>query len=422
MPKLTKTTVSTIKPAENEYFIWDEEIKGFGLKVFPTGAKSYVYQYRTPQGRSRRVTIGKHGMTMTVEQARAKAKKMRRTVEDGGDPLAERQAQRDALTVADLLNLYLESARFAEKAASTRAIDRGRITRHLLPLLGQKYLDNLTPDLVRRAFGQIRDGKTASDVKTGQRGRARVTGGEGTARMAIRLLKAVLTWAVSEGYATKNSAAEVKVGSDGERDTILEGIEDYERLFRTLDQMENEKRIRQGHADAIRLVALTGARRGEIAGLLWRYIDLQKGLIVLPPVAHKTGRKTNKPRIIGLPAAAQTIIARQTIGKPDEFVFRPAKGNGAITLSGVWRKVREEANLPEGIGLHGLRHSLASHMAMNGAEAAEIMAAMGHRQLGTAQRYVHWAQDARVALAERATAHIAAALTPKKKIAKVVSI
>ena len=93
-------------------------------------------------------------------------------------------------------------------------------------------------------------------------------------------------------------------------------------------------------------------------------------------------------------------------------------------MSGVWRKVREEANLPEGIGLHGLRHSLASHMAMNGAEAAEIMTAMGHRQLGTAQRYVHWAQDARVALAERATAHIAAALTPKpkKKTAKVVPI
>ena len=80
----------------------------------------------------------------------------------------------------------------------------------------------------------------------------------------------------------------------------------------------------------------------------------------------------------------------------------PSKGSGAVSLSKVWTKVRKEAGLPEGIGLHGLRHSLASHMAMQGAEAAEIMTTLGHSQLSTAQKYVHWAQDARSSLAERA--------------------
>jgi integrase len=103
-----------------------------------------------------------------------------------------------------------------------------------------------------------------------------------------------------------------------------------------------------------------------------------------------------------LPAAAQSIIARQTEGAPDDFVFAPARGDGAIALSKAWCKVRKEANLPQTLGLHGLRHSVASHLAMAGAQAPEIMAAMGHRQLSTVQRYIHFAESARQALAERA--------------------
>src|SRR5258707_1098823 len=83
----------------------------------------------------------------------------------------------------------------------------------------------------------------------------------------------------------------------------------------------------------------------------------------------------------GNPAAAQAIIARQPEGTPEDLVFAPASGEGVISLSKPWAEVRAEAKLPEGIGLHGLRHSLASHMAMGGAAAAEIMTALGHTQL-----------------------------------------
>jgi hypothetical protein len=79
---------------------------------------------------------------------------------------------------------------------------------------------------------------------------------------------------------------------------------------------------------------------------------MKLGMLVLPPTAHKTGRKTGKAREIGLPAVAQAIIARQPDGKPDDYVFRPAKGDGAMALSKIWRAVRAEAQLPEGIGLH----------------------------------------------------------------------
>jgi integrase len=304
--------------------------------------------------------------------------------------------------LGDLLDAYLESEDFKDKAASTQSIDRGRIERHLRPLLGRKHAHLLTDNAIKRALAAIRDGRTATDIKTGKRGRARVRGGEGAARMAIALLRTIFNWAVKERMVKVNPCANVQTGTSGIRETILEDAADYARLFETLDRMERERRIRAPAADAIRLIALTGCRRGEAAGLRWTHVDLKQGRIVLPPAAHKTGRKTHKPRIIALPAAAQAIIARQPSGGPDDFVFAPARGDGALALSKIWRKVRVEAELPAAIGLHGLRHSLASHMAMGGAQAAEIMTALGHRQLSTAQRYVHWAENARQALAERA--------------------
>lgn len=423
MPKITKRVVDATPPTDKPTFVWDDQIKGFGLLVLPSGVKSYIYQYRSPEGRSRRATIGKHGPKWTAEQARKAAEKMQTAVRLGQDPLGEKQAQRNALTVEQLLDKYMESARFAEKAELTQTYDRGRIKRHLVPTLGKKFVDKLTAEDVRRAFASIRDGKTAIDVKTGYRGRAIVKGGEGAARMAIRLLRAAINWAKSEGLAKVNAAEGVKIGNDSTRDTILGTADQYAAMFRALDTMTNEKRLREAVADAIRVIALTGARRNEIAALKWSHVDLRAGVLVLPPNSHKTGHKTGKPKVIGLPAAAQAIIARQPTAGPDDFVFPPAHKRtkdgrpattGPISLSKPWAMVRSEAGLPDGIGLHGLRHSMASHLAMNGAAAAEIMTALGHRQLSTAQRYIHWQQDARAALAEKAAAHVVAAMEPRK--------
>lgn len=414
MPKITKQEVDNNPPKAKRYIVWDTEIKGFGLLVLPTNVKSFVFQYRTKQGRSRRATIGKFGPTLTANQAREKAKDMSELVRNGGDPLKDKETQRDAFTVGQVLDLYMASAKFAEKTPITQANDKGRIKRHLIPTVGRVYMDELKAEDVRRAFGKIRDGKTATDEKTGPRGRAIVRGGEGAARMAIRLLRAAINWAMVEGYAATNPAADVEIGSDGERETVLETAEDYERMFRTLERMENEKRIRPSHADAIRVIALTGARRGEIAGLRWRHVDLKKGLITLTKHEHKTGKRTGKPKIIGLPAAAQAIIARQPEGEPDQLVFRPAKGDKPADLSQVWAKIRTEAALPSGMVLHGLRHSLASMMAEQGAQAVDIMHVLGHRQLSTSQKYVHKAADKRASLAEKAASSISAAINGAK--------
>lgn len=412
MARISKKTVdATSTPKVGRTYLWDDRLAGFGLVVHPSGVKSYLFQYRTDEGRTRKITIGRHGDALTPEQARTKAEAHARSVQIGVDPMAQKRERRNALTVAGVLDRYVASPTFAEKADSTRAIDRGRIVRHLIPLLGSKIADRVSADEVRNTFKAITDGKTATNVKTGFRGRARVTGGEGAARMAIRLLKAVFAWAVEAGMLKHNPAAGVKVGSDGRREAVIESAEQYRHLFETIQTLEDTLAIKRPAADAIRVIALTGARRGEVAGLRWRHVDLKKGVIVLSAKEHKTGRRTSEARTIGLPAAAQAIIARQPSGGPDDFVFKPSRGEGAISLGKPWRVIRTAAGLNVDLGLHSLRHSLASQMALDGSQAAQIMAVMGHRNITTSQRYIHIAQDARASLAETAAAGISAALT-----------
>lgn len=411
MPRISKRTVDATHPTGAQFFVWDDVLKGFGLRVTPAGVKSFVYQYRTAEGRTRRATVAKVG-TVTPDKARELAEDMAATVKKGGDPLGDKSAARESLTVGQLMDAYLESAAFAAKAESTQGIDKGRIERHLRPLIGKHYAAKLGSDDVQRAFNRIASGKTAATIKTEKKhGLARVTGGEGTARAAVRLLRAIFNWAHDTlALHVDNPCSRVKMGQDGERDVILDSPEQYERLFRTLEKMEAEKRIRAPAADAIRLIAMTGARRSEIIGLRWKHVDMRGGRIVLPASSHKTGSKTGKARIIPLATVAQQVIARQPQGKPDELVFRPARGNNPIHINKPWRDVRAEADLPEGIGLHGLRHSVASLMAMDGAGASEIQAVTGHRDLRMVQRYVHFADNARAGLAERAAAFAAAGM------------
>src|SRR5262245_27854337 len=202
MGRISKRVVDAARPARGPVFIWDSMLPGFGLLVLPSGAKSYVLQYRAA-GRSRRATIAKVG-TLTPDQARSLAQDMARTVRLGGDPLEDRRAEREALLVSDVLDRYLASAHFASKAERTQATGRGEIERHLKPLLGKRRADKLTQDDIRRAFAAVRDGATAATIKTGPRGLARVTGGEGAARHCFRLLRAIFAWAVTERLIERN--------------------------------------------------------------------------------------------------------------------------------------------------------------------------------------------------------------------------
>jgi hypothetical protein len=141
MPKITKRTVDATAPQKVRVYLWHDEIKGFGLQVLPSGVRSFVYQYRSPEGKTRRATIGRVSGITTAEQARKRTKRLRRIVETGGDPLADTQAAREALTVAQMLDQWIESARFKERPEATQTNDKERVERHAKPTLGKKYVN-----------------------------------------------------------------------------------------------------------------------------------------------------------------------------------------------------------------------------------------------------------------------------------------
>jgi integrase len=369
MPKLTKRIVDAAEPRAERFVVWDAVLKGFGLLVLPSGVKSYVFDYRTAEARKRRITIGKHG-AWTVEQARKKAEDYRQLVRAGEDPLGAKQALRASLTVGDVFDAYLASPDFSEKTVVTQTNDRRRIESHLRPLIGKRHVHLLTEQDVKRAI---------ADIRSRKHGR----GGEGAAKMCLANLKSIISWAIRMRMITDDPCKHLHVGSYKVRETIIDDADAYARMFKALDRLEACAKMRPTTADAIRLIALTGCRRGEAIGLRWRHVELKRRRLVLPAAAHKTGRKTGATRVIGLPAAAQAIIARQPAGEPDDLVFRPTHGGQVISLQDAWVLVRTEAELPDDLTLHGLRHSVASHMAMNGAQVAEIMTTLGHRQLST---------------------------------------
>jgi|JI10StandDraft_1071094.scaffolds.fasta_scaffold13845_1 integrase len=415
--KISQTLVAKAKhdPARDIVY-WDPDIKGFGLKVAKSGVMTYVYSYRDAAQQKRRISIGRCSH-YKAEEARRIARDYRLAVDAGCDPLQAKQEAREAQSLGEMLDDYMASARFKERARSTQGNDSTCINAHLKPTIGKVLLKELRPEHVRKAIAAIRDGKTARDVILGPRRRSIVKGGEGIARKTARVLRAALNWAIGEGKLSENPARLVKIGTDGIRDTII-SADEYKLIFAALVEMQEQRKLPDYIADAIRVIALTGARRGEIAKLKWS--NVQDGKLVLQE--HKTKSTTGKARTVQLPSAAQAIIARQIKSDEHDFVFAPS---GKVSdMSHYWSDVRAHADVNPKITLHTMRHSLASGMAMQGFSAAEIMNTLGHSQLGTSQKYIHWAEQEQAKLADRASASIAAAMEgkPTAKLAKLRAV
>jgi len=178
MVKITKRVVEAAEVGERDYLIWDDELPGFGLRVFSSGKRSYVIQYRT-RGRSRRYTIGLHG-AWAPETARREAKVQLGRVAGGDDPVEDRQLDHKAITVKELCTRYLADLQAGlilgkggrPKKASTIITDTGRIERHIIPLIGTRRVKDLTKTDINKVLKDIMAGKTRVSVKTKPRGKA----------------------------------------------------------------------------------------------------------------------------------------------------------------------------------------------------------------------------------------------------------
>jgi hypothetical protein len=192
--------------------IWDASLTGFGARRQKSDAVAYVLFYRTKEGRQRWFTIGRHGAPWTPETAREEARRLLGDVAHQRDPASEKRRARNAQTVAELCDLYFADAeagrlvtrRRTQKKASTFAIDKGRIARHIKPLLGQLRVAAVTREDVECFMHDVAEGKTAANTKTRPRGLARVRGGKGAANRAVGLLGAIFSYAARRGMRSDN--------------------------------------------------------------------------------------------------------------------------------------------------------------------------------------------------------------------------
>lgn len=216
MPKLTKRIIDAAKPAaERDLFVWDTELRGFGLRMKPSGTKTFMIQYRNAEGRTRRCVLGQYGL-LTVELARNLAKKKLASVVEGGDPSAERRAAREGMTVAEICDWYLAEAEAGRllgrnrrpiKAASVNG-DRSRIQTHIKPLIGSRAVSCLKLADIERLQGDIMAGKTAKPRK-GRGGHT--SGGPGVAARAISTLRSLLNHAPRLGLIEASPASGVRI-------------------------------------------------------------------------------------------------------------------------------------------------------------------------------------------------------------------
>jgi integrase len=409
--KLTQRTVLSAKAGSSrDLYFWDDEIPGFGLRVKPTGVRSFMVQYRNSGGISRRITLGRFGV-LTVEQARSQAKRVLAEVITGGDPATERSKERRATTIRQLCHLYLNAAekglifgkRGEPKKLSTLGVDRGRIKRHILPLLGDHRVKDLTPPDIGRFMWAVATGETAADEKTGFRGRAIVTGGRGTASRTVGLLGGILSFAVSEGLIIVNPARGIRRPADQRREIRL-SLDQYAALGDTLANAEVEGENSAGLC-AIKLIALTGCRRGEIEHLKWSEVDVAGQCLRL--------RDTKEGRSIRpLGKGAIDLISR--LPKEGEFVFPSrVKGRSFAGLPKAFRRVMRGTKLAH-LTPHGLRHAYASVASDLGYAEPTIAALLGHVTGTTTSRYIHHLDAALISAADTVCAHIASALDGKR--------
>jgi integrase len=326
MPKLSKRVVDTIRPdpAGRDLFVWDTgdgAIKGFGVRMKSSGAASYLVQYRTRGGRTRRLALGRVGV-LTPYQARVLASDALKGIKNGADPSAERRGARirEALTVAELADLYLKEGPTEKpnKKASSWATDRSNIQRHIKPLLGNKPAAALMQADVARFQGAVASGQSKADLKTKKRGRAIVDGGPSTAARSLAVLAAMLQFAVAHKMLTINPARGVPLLKGKSRERFLSEIE-LARLADALVAMGGEQKLSVTAVTAIRLLLLTGCRKSEILSLRWDWVDVDRGCLRLPD--SKTGAKV-------VPLASAALELLNGLPRASEFVLPAGKGAG----------------------------------------------------------------------------------------------
>lgn len=378
MPKLTKRSVEKLAIEPKDYIVFDSEVGGFGVRLLPSGRRSYIVQYRSG-GRTRRIAIGQHG-AVTVEEARRRAKELLGEVAAGHNPAEVIARHRGAPTVASV------GERFLREHVTIRCKDStGREYRRALEIFAYPALgSHKIIDITRADISKLHHAHRSTPYQANR-----------TLGVLSKLFTLCEVWGLRPDGS--NPCRHVPKYREEKRERFLSHVE-LRRLGEVLSESESNGAETQHVIAAVRLLILTGCRLSEIQTLQWIFVNGR--FLELPD--SKTGA-----RRIPLPPAAQQIIANLPQDPDNPFVIAGAvPGQHVTDLQKPWRRIRKSAGLDD-VRIHDLRHTYASNAVTQGMSIQMVGKLLGHTQIQTTMRYAHLADDALM----RAAEHVSAGLS-----------
>lgn len=389
MPKLTKRTVDQLAPGPVEMVHWDDELRGFGVRVWPSGRKVYVVMSRV-KGRLRRITIGPHG-PVTAEQARIRAHEIISEAKAGRDPAKELDQARIAPTVKALGDRFLKEHVAIHCKPSTQAEYKRSVELFINPKIGTRKVT----DIERRDIAELHQSLSHIPYQANR-----------TFGVLSKMFNCAEVWGLRPDGS--NPCLHVKKYVEQKRERFL-SPDEFAALGKALRDTEQDQSETQSAVDAIRLLMLTGCRLGEIMTLKWEHVDLKAQELRLPE--SKTGAK-----IVHLGKSAVKVL--KGIKKIDEnpYVVTGRKEKSHLTdLQHPWRRIRAKAGLDD-VRIHDLRHSYASGALALGEGLPMIGKLLGHTQVQTTARYAHLANNPVKSAADRVSETIEKAM--RKKVSR----
>ena len=382
---LSNRVVDGLAAGDKETVYWDRDLPGFGVRVYPNGAKTYLVQGRGPRG-SKRITVGRHGL-IPADEARRRGAALLIRIKAGEEPGAEPDDE-GVPTVAELAERYLrEHVEVRCKPLTVKGY-RQVIGRNILPAFGEMPIAELGREHAAELHYRLRKTPVAANE-------------------AVDALSRMLNRAEAWGLvpAGSNPCRFVTRYRTRRLERFLTE-EEFGRLGRALDELETGGRLPVHVAAAIRLLMLTGCRCGEVLTLRWEDVALERNEIRLRD--SKTG-----PRVVPLSPAAARVLAGIPRLPGNPWVIAGRKpGARQMHISDYWHRVRERAGLDD-VRLHDLRHSFASRALALGEDLTMIGKLLGHRKIQTTARYAHLARDSVKESADLVAASIAADILPR---------
>ena len=360
---LTERVIRDAKPEPRPRLLWDEHVRGFGVRVTPTGVKSYVLNYRIA-GRERRLTIGRC-TELSLKAARERAGRELVGIRGGeGDPLERRLQGGEAPTVGEGLD------RFLDEYAPER-VGLGRLSPRTLQTYRNQAKLYIRPALGKRRVADVR----RRDVERAVRRLPHATRNRVLA-LVSRVFNLFETWEWRPQHT--NPARGVERAREEARDRVLDSRE-LEALSAALEGLEERF---PASVAAIRVAALTGLRISEVCSIRWEHVDFESGRVTLPET--KTGR-----RVHHFPDAALDILgAMPRINRGDHVFAVDARGPLTYrTVRTHFGEAAKLAGLPD-IRLHDLRRTVMTNAAAAGVGVHVLRDLLGHKTTGMADRYV----------------------------------